>query len=463
MADANVTAPPIPTQDFLIVEAINHAADSVNNLWKIIGIALVFWMHAGFSMLEAGSIREKNVQNILFKNLLNVVFTTLVWWAWGYAFAFGKDEGNFWGGASSDYYLGIDIEQNDGGAGWIAWSFQWAFAATAVTIISGGMAERANTIGYIITIVWFQLMIYPVVCHWVWGPDGWLGRGDPDGPGWLGFHDYAGSAVVHMVGGIAAFVGCYFLGPRTGVRKSCSIPNVVLGTFILWMGWYGFNGASGDIVDRVTLRTIANSEEEDGTNFIVSTSSDNLDTTGRVICNTTIAASAGGIFTLLIFYIKNGMLEVPQLCNGILAGLVAITAPCNNVTDWASFVIGMLASISYLIGVLILDKLDIDDAIGAFPVHGCCGIWGIIATGLFDKDHGWFYDGSTFMAWQIYGILAIIGWVGLMTAIIVKGLDMVNLLRVDEETELKGLDRKYHRTASVVGVNSYRASKENLS
>ena len=360
----------------------------------------------------------------------------------------------------------MDLET---GKDWIFWCFQWAFAATSVTIISGGMAERANTKGYVITIIWFQTIIYPIICHWVWHGDGWLARGDSDHD-WLHFYDYAGSAVVHMVGGIAAIVGCYFLGERNGQRKSCSIPNVVLGTFILWMGWYGFNGASGDIVDRVTLRTFDQNSnidgeegEVDGTNWIMSTSSDNLDTTGRVIVNTTISASVGGIFTLILFYIKTGMLEVPQLCNGILAGLVAITAPCNNVADWAAFCIGMIASVFYLIGVLILDKADIDDAIGAFPVHGCCGIWGILATGLFDMDHGWFYNKDTFMAWQIYGILAIIGWVVLMTGIVIKGLDLVNLLRVDEETELKGLDRKYHRAASVIGTSTYRGSKENVS
>jgi len=427
-------------QDTNLFLATVSTAESVNQLWKIIGIALVFWMHAGFSMLEAGSIREKNVQNILFKNMLNVVFTTATWWFFGYSFAFGEDAGHFIGGSASTGYAGKNITE---GKDWIFWTFQWAFAATAVTIISGGMAERANTIGYIITIIWFQMLIYPVVCHWVWGTGGWLAQGDKDVE-WLHFYDYAGSAVVHMVGGIAAIVGCWFLGPRTGKRKSSSIPNVALGTFILWMGWYGFNGASGDIVDVPTL--------DNGT---IVFSSDSLNTTGRVIINTTIAASVGGIFTLLFFFFKTGLLEVSQLCNGILVGLVAITAPCADVTDWAAFVIGMIATLFYAFGVWLLEKLDIDDAIGAFPVHGCGGIWGIIATGLFHTEYGWFYNKSTFIAWQIYGILAIIAWVAVMTAIIIGGLNFFGILRVSEEDEMQGLDRKYHRHASVVGINTY--------
>ena len=228
-------------------------ATSLNMLWKIIGVALVFWMHAGFSMLEAGSIREKNVQNILFKNMLNVVFTTFFWWFFGYALAFGDDAGGFIGGSSKTGYAGVGLES---GEEWIWWAFQWAFAATAVTIISGGMAERADTVGYFFTIIWFQIIIYPVICHWVWHPEGWLAKGanDADRP-WLHFYDYAGSAVVHMVGGMAAIVGCTFLGGREGgPRKSCSIPNVALGTFILWMGWYGFNGSFFNYLELIIMK-----------------------------------------------------------------------------------------------------------------------------------------------------------------------------------------------------------------
>lgn len=412
--------------------ALEESNNSMNNLWKIIGTALVFWMHAGFSMLEAGSIREKNVQNILFKNMLNVVFTTIFWWFFGYALAFGESAGGFIGGSSSHGYAGVGISD---GNEWIWWCFQWAFAATAVTIISGGMAERADSVGYLITIIWFQLIIYPVICHWVWGEGGWLlvGADDPERP-WLHFYDYAGSSVVHMVGGFAAIVGCIFLGGREGgPRKAASIPNVALGTFILWMGWYGFNGASGDIVGGGGL-------DRDSA----------VDGTGRVIINTTISASVCGIFTLIYYFITTGLLQVPELCNGILAGLVAITAPCAYVTDYGAFAIGFVAVFFYVGGKMILSKFDIDDAIGAFPVHGCGGAWGILATGFFHVEYGWFYNRSTFMAWQCYGVLAVAAWTVATTAIIMLVLKTLGILRVDLESETKGLDRKYHRAPSIM-------------
>ena len=175
-----------------------------------------------------------------------------------------------------------------------------------------------------------------------------------------------------------------------------------------------------------------------------------VDQTGRVIINTTIAGSVCGVFTLIYFFITTGLLQVPELCNGILAGLVAITAPCAYVTDYGAFAIGFVATFFYAGGKFILDKFDIDDAIGAFPVHGCGGLWGVLATGLFHVDYGWFYNKSTFMAWQVYGALAIAGWVVVTTSIIMVILKLLGMLRVDLESETKGLDRKYHRTPSVM-------------
>ena len=225
---------------------IQTLANQANTLWKCAGIVLVFWMSAGFCMLEAGSIRAKNVQNIMFKNILNVTMTGIIFYFYGYAFIYGTD-GNFgfWGGSSGKGYVGSwsseGLLKNDAEE-MTNWTFQWTFAMTALTIISGGMAERANSFGYIMTIILFQTLIYPPIAHWAWSNQGWLNKN--------GFKDFAGSGVVHIVGGFVSLFGCYFLGPRKGNPKhmqAADITNVVLGTFILWMGWYGFNGASASL------------------------------------------------------------------------------------------------------------------------------------------------------------------------------------------------------------------------
>lgn len=396
-------------------------AAELNALWKILGTILVFWMHAGFCLLEAGSIRAKNVQNILFKNMMNVTFTTILWYFWGYGFAFGTDKSNgFWGGGDSTYFAGRGMST---ASDFYSWGFQWAFAATAVTIISGGMAERANSYGYMATIVFFQLMVYPPVCHWVWHSDGWLAK--------KGFVDFAGSAVVHMVGGFASFVGCWFLGQRKGDKKemqASDIPNVVLGTFILWMGWYGFNGASADI-------------SGDG-GLVVSI----------IVMNTTIAASTAGFFTLMWYRFYKGRFLIGEFCNGILVGLVAITANCNAVNDWNAFLIGLIAVPFYLAGQFILEKTGIDDAIGAFPVHGCGGMWGIIACGFFNNPGGVFYmaGNGTFLGWQFVGIIAIAAWVMGLTALFMMLLKYTGYLRIDAKTEKMGMDRSFHARKSTI-------------
>ena len=246
--------------------------------WTIFGTVLVFWMHAGFSLLEAGSIRHKNVVSIMFKNILNVICSTVLWWMFGYAFAFGKDTtGGFIGGsggAADSPYTAFNFYNGQYTANDLShWLFQWAFAATSLTIVSGGMAERAHTYGYLLLIFGFQLITYPAVAHWVWHPDGWLAA--------RGFLDFAGSGVVHTVGGFASLVGCILLGPRKGKLEAHNIPLVVLGTFILWMGWFGFNGASGAIAG-------------------------NTMTVGITLINTTISASIAGITTVFIMKMLSG-------------------------------------------------------------------------------------------------------------------------------------------------------------
>jgi len=292
------------------------------------------------------------------------------------------------------------------------------FAATSLTIVSGGMAERANSKGYLLLILGFNLITYPVVTHWVWGPGGWLGK--------AGFQDFAGSGVVHCVGGIASLVGCTMLGPRRGKLDAHSMPLVVLGTFILWMGWFGFNGGSGDIASAADQIQV-----------------------GRTLMTTTISASVAGTGAIFLEKMLTGKFLVGEMCNGILAGLVAITAPCNNVTDWAAFCIGLIAVFFYCGAKRALLFLGIDDAIGAFPVHGACGFWGIIATGLFDMNKGGFYNTSTnIFGVQLYGILAIIAWAGATTFVFLLIAKLLGILRVTEEAEDMGLDEWYHNEKS---------------
>lgn len=390
---------------------VNTAA--INFFWTIFGTVLVFWMHAGFSLLEAGSIRHKNIVSIMFKNLLNVIVSSILWWFFGYAFAFGKDSGSFIGGAGGKtdssytlhgYTTGIDLSH---------WIFQWAFAATSLTIVSGGMAERAATYGYLILIFGFQLIVYPVVAHWCWSSQGWLAQ--------RGFLDFAGSGVVHTVGGFASLIGCIFLGPRRGKTEAHSVPLVVLGTFILWMGWFGFNGASGGI---------------HGSTEVV----------GVTLINTTLAASIAGIVTVFAMKAMTGKYLVGEMCNGILAGLVAITAPCNNVADWAAFIIGLIAAIVYIAASKLLKVAKIDDAIGAFPVHGACGVWGVIAAGLFDRTSGGFYlpSGSNAFGVQCYGILAIVAWTVVTSCLFLGIAKLLGVLRIPENVEVEGIDAHYH-------------------
>jgi Amt family ammonium transporter len=397
------------------------AADNalaIDALWKAVGTVLVFWMHAGFSLLEAGNIRKENINNIFFKNMLNVILTTVTWWLWGYALAFGASNTNgFIGGDGVTGYAGHHL---DSAEDMIFWAFQWAFAATAVTIISGGMAERANCWGYIVLICIFQIIIYPVITCWVWNGQGWLAVN--------GFNDYAGSGVVHMVGGFASATGCYFLGGRKGTKERHSISHIVLGTFILWMGWYGFNAVSSDIAapsDRLTAM--------------------------KIMMNTTISASVSGVVTLFAnyFFMTERKFHVHEMCNGVLAGLVGITANCAYVTSWAAFCIGAIAPLFYFAGLRILKMLDIDDAIGAFPVHGAAGVWGLIATGFFHEQKGLFYfsnfaNNQTNFGWQCIGTCAIIGWTVTWTACIVLGCKAMGILRVPEDHESKGLDYHYH-------------------
>ena len=396
---------------------LEQLSQNIDSLWIGVAAILVFWMQAGFAMLESGSVRSKNSQNILFKNFIDVCITTILWWLFGYGMAYGT--GDFIGTDKFNTYGYTSTDYRD-------WLFQWAFAGTTMTIVSGCMAERTTIHGYMILTVIMNLLIYPWIVHWTWGGD-WLFEG--------GFTDFAGSGIVHLTGGISGLVATLVLGKRIGrfednvnqnKFRPHNMPQIALGTFILWMGWYGFNGGS----------VLAIGGENEQSVFIV-------------MMNTTICAVASGITVSLVNgglnFKGNNMYDLELLCNGILAGLVSITAGCDGVTDYGACIIGIIGGLIYKASSDLLQKLKIDDPIDAFPVHGMCGIWGVLAVGFFNKDNGIFYGGNgKLLGWQIAGVLAIIGWAGLFTFLTTYGLNYFNLLRISETEERKGADISKH-------------------
>lgn len=335
---------------------LDSLATALDTLWVATSTILVFWMQAGFALVEVGSVRVKNSQNILFKNLFDICITTVLWWLLGYGMAYGESRGNFVGGS---LFTAKDFDANP--VRYRDFMFQWAFSGTMITIVSGAMAERTKIFGYILLCVWMNILVYPFIVHWTWGK------------GWLydeGYYDFAGSGIVHEVGGVAALMGAIMIGAREGRWeagaeqrfKPHNIPFIVTGTFVLWMGWYGFNGGS-------TLSFTGGNE------FIAF----------KVMLNTSLSAVAAGFVVLMLKGFITKVFELPFMCNGILAGLVSITASCDGVTDYEAFIIGILGGL-IVTGVSYLVKAcKVDDAIDAFAVHGACGAWGAIAVGLFHQ------------------------------------------------------------------------------
>ena len=389
----------------------------LNTGWILMSAMLVFFMQAGFAMLEVGSVRSKNAQNILLKNVLDVCVSGLSWILLGFGFAFGESSGNFIGSSKFGTVMKTDDYANC--------FFQWAFASTAATIVSGSLAERTQFNAYVIYSMFITCFLYPVVVHWTWG-GGWLAQ--------LGFQDFAGSCIVHTVGGVAGLFGAAVIGPRLGRYdsnrehefKPHNVPSVVLGMFILWFGWYGFNAGS-----TVSLTA--------GNNLIAS----------KICVNTTMAAVCSGIVSFLlkkrVHGYKNPIYDLNALTNGILAGLVSITASCAGVAVHSSMIIGAVGGIVYVLSSHLLNKVGIDDPLEAFPVHGACGIWGTLALGLFDESVGSFYVYSTDqLGHQCIGTVVIVGWTGLLSYGLFRGLNICNALRVHEIVEDRGMDGYYH-------------------
>ena len=406
--------------------AINVAQlkQGLDTVWVLIGAFLVFFMQAGFGMVEAGFIRAKNTCNILTKNFLDFCMASLGFFLIGYGLMFG--DGNGFVGLKGWALFGLEPTAN-GIPLYAFWLFQAAFCGAAATIVAGGMAERMKFVGYLIYSFVISALIYPIIGHWIWG-GGWLSTN-------LGFADFAGSTVVHTVGGFAALVGTIILKPREGkynidgkanVLAGHSIPLASLGVFILWFGWFGFNaGSTLGVGDGSTI--------------------------GLVALNTNIAAALGGIAAMITVWKRFGKPDLSMAMNGALAGLVAITAPCAYVEPWSALLIGAVAGYLVVRGVELLDKLQIDDPVGAFPVHGMCGVWGTLSVGIFGKmslglaNNGIIYGGNPKqLGAQLVGSMCTIAFVVVSMGIVFKLIDKTVGLRVSREEELRGLDIGEH-------------------
>ena len=399
---------------------------AVNTIWVLIGAALVFFKQAGFAMVEAGFTRAKNSGNIIMKNLLDLAIGTVIYWFVGFGIMFGS--GTVIG--TLDFFItgNYDSILPNGVSIWTYVIFQTVFCATSATIVSGAMAERTKFSAYCTYSAVISLIIYPMSGHWIWG-GGWLAQ--------LGFHDFAGSTAVHMVGGVAALVGAMMLGARIGLFEkdgnSKAIPghNIVigaLGVFILWFCWFGFNGAS----------TTAMSTDAD------------LTKASLVYMNTNLSAAIATCTAMIFTWVRYGKPDVSMTLNGALAGLVAITAGCDQVSPVGAFFIGLFAGILLCVSVDFFDRIaKIDDPVGAISVHGACGAMGTLCVGLFATDGGLFYGGGIhYFLIQLLGVASVMLWVIITMTIIFKVIDKLVGLRVPADIEIEGLDYHEHGLAS---------------
>ena len=400
--------------------------EALDTMWVLLAAFLVFFMQAGFGMLEAGLIRAKNAANILMKNLLDFCIASLGFFIFGYAIMFGGSDPLF---GTSGWFL-TGAQSIPGIPLYAFWFFQAAFCGAAATIVAGGVAERMKFKAYLFYSFIISAFIYPVVGHWVWG-GGWLAA--------LNYHDFAGSSVVHFTGGIAALVGTILTKPRIGKFNSDGSPNSITGHNIplVSLGVFGFNPGS----------TLGFSDPEQ---------------VARITINTNLAAATGVLAAMITIWAKFGKPDFALTLNGALAGLVAITAPCSVVTPISAIFIGAIGGVLCTFCVIWLDHLGIDDPVGAFPVHGLNGIWGTIAVGLFGQTalgaprDGLFYGGGvTLLAVQALGVLAVALFVGGSMWIVFKTIDALVGLRVSEKEELQGLDIGEHGMESYSGFQIF--------
>lgn len=405
-------------------------SENVFGVWFLIGAALVFFMQCGFAMVESGFTRAKNAGNIIMKNLMDFCIGSVMFILIGYSLMLGED---YIAGLFGVPNLGLLTNYAGSSGDWSSFVFNLVFCATAATIVSGAMAERTKFSSYCIYSAVISAVVYPIEAGWIWNGNGWLAK--------MGFHDYAGSTAIHMVGGIAALIGAMFLGPRigkyvvdkkTGKKKAKAIPGHsltlgALGVFILWFGWYGFNGAAAKDVD----------------------------TLASIFLTTTLAPAVATCVTMIFTWIKDGKPDVSMSLNASLAGLVAITAPCDCVDALGSIIIGAVSGILVVVVVELLDKkLHIDDPVGAVGVHMANGIWGTLAVGLFSTGYdgvgkGLFYGGGfKQLGIQLVGFAAVAAWTVVTMVIVFTIIKKTNGLRVSAEEEIKGLDATEHNLPS---------------
>ena len=399
---------------------------SVDTIWVLLGAVLVFFMQAGFAMVETGFTRAKNAGNIIMKNLMDFAFGTIIFWIIGFGLMFGENVGGFIG--IPDFFIQGDYGVEGSLPSYAVIIFQTVFCATAATIVSGAMAERTKFFSYLIYTIAISAVVYPISGHWIWG-GGWLSE--------LGFHDFAGSTAVHMVGGVAALVGAKILGPRIGKYTKDGKPKAIpghsltlgaLGVFILWFCWFGFNGCS----------------------TVSATGDEILMSMSKIFITTNLAAAVSTVTVMCITWIRYKKPDVSMTLNGSLAGLVAITAGCDLVDPVGAAIIGLIAGFVVVFGIEFVDKkLKIDDPVGAVGVHGMCGALGTILTGFFATEDGLLYGGGVeFLGIQCLGVVAVIAWVAIMMTIIFNVIKHTVGLRVSEEEEIKGLDIEEHGLAS---------------
>eukprot|EP00968_Pinguiococcus_pyrenoidosus_P016185 scaffold1534_cov267-Pinguiococcus_pyrenoidosus.AAC.6 len=473
----------IPTQRVLqtVDSGLYLEKGEADIFWLLFGTVLVFLMQAGFALLEVGSVRSKNTKNILTKNILDASYGAILWWLVGFGVAIGQA-----GPASEDtnieeilgetyYALAYDFGRRPDGNIYATWMFQWAFAATAVTIVSGVVAERVTFIAYFVYATVLICLVYPVVVHSAWNANGWATAFREDEPGSAdllldcGVIDFAGSGVVHMTGGVAGLVAAIFVGPRK-VRREDRFPRPHasgrfsasgepidipgqspiyrnLGTFILWFGWFGFNGVSTLYIG-------------DGFSVVAS----------KTMVTTVIAAAAGCLTCTVVGKATTNIIDLDLAGNGVLAGLVSITAPCSTCEPYGALAIGIIGGLIYIGSSKLLVFMKIDDVVDAIPVHGFCGAWGVIAAGLFATDFnyeaayysaraddcaGAFYvDSGNALGAAVAFVVFIFFWVGVTMSIVFGTLSVLGVARVDEEAEEMGLDEHHHGGAEPDSTSS---------
>ena len=403
---------------------INEHVFAINTVWVALCAALIFFMEGGFALLEAGFVRTKNAMSIIAKVIIDITFGGLAFFVVGFGIAYGHSNGWFafdLGISDGDLGLGLSVSNQ------LFWFIQLGFAIAAISIVSGAIAERMKLWAYAAFVVVFCAILYPMVANWVWNPNGWLAQ--------RGFNDFAGSAAVHAMGGFAALAAAIVLGPRLGKYNSDgsintieghNLPLAAVGAFILWFGWFGFNPGS-------SLGAVGNWE-----------------LIGSVIVNTFLASAAGGISTMVYTHFAYGKIDITMVINGVLAGLVSITAGCNVVNPVSAILIGLVAGVLVDVAVLIIDKQKIDDPVGAVAVHGINGLFGTVAVGLFATDGGLFFGGGTaLLITQMIGVAVIAIFSFCLTYVTMTLLKKSIGIRISAEEEEQGID------LSTFGVQSY--------